>query len=139
MVHVEVAWGSCQSCNVQAGIFCSLIGRQRARGLLFWFLVNFFRTDLNFSLALIFHVLTLWNDKNHPSWQTVRYNFYYSGLWCLDGRFSIACDALISKIWQNNCDKPCLGRTTKWTTRTHWRRTNLWYLQFVVLYVNLVV
>lgn len=102
----------------KAGIFWSLIGYQRARGLLFWFLVNFFRTDLNFSLALIFHILASWNDKNHPFWRTVQYNFHYSGLRCLDGGSSISGDALISKIWQNNCDQPCLGRTTRWTTRT---------------------
>lgn len=136
LVDVKVARGSCQCYTVEAGIFRSLIGRQRARGLLFWFLVNFSRTDLNFLLAVIFNILILCDEKNHPFWGTVRYNFKNSGLWCLDGGFSIASEVLICKIWQNSFDKPCLGRTTRWTTRTLWPQMNLWYLQFVVLYVN---
>lgn len=101
-VQMDVAQDSCQRCNVQAGFFRSLIGWGRARGLLFWFLVNFQRSDLNFSLAeVIFNILNLCDENIHRSGPQ------FGRIWII-----LTCDVLMAdfesaattwswQIWQN--------------------------------------
>lgn len=88
LVEVEVDQDSCQRCSVQTGLSRSVIGWKHARGLLFWLLMNFLRSDLNLSFAVVILIILNLCDENIPR----------SGLQF--GRISIIlpCDVLMGEL-----------------------------------------